>query len=128
MARELAFAVAAWAVPFFVAVSIQPVRRSQPRLFESIMAITLAATTVVLGCIYMRKSSGRFIATGARIGATWAVANWALDAPMFSGGPMKMTLREYIADIGIAYLMMPVITIGLGVAAAGAAQRPTAER
>ena len=102
-------------------------RQSHPRLFESVMAVVLAATVVVLGCIYMRKSSGRFIATGARIGATWTVANWALDAPMFSGGPMQMTLREYAADIGIAYLMIPVITIGLGFAAAGAARRSTAE-
>jgi len=127
-ARELAFAVAAWLVPFVVAVSIQSLKSSQPRHFESIMAITLAATIVLLGCVYLRKATGPFAARGVRIGLVWTVANLALDAPMFSGGPMQMSFAEYMADIGIAYLMIPVITIGLSVAATtGASRRPTSE-
>jgi hypothetical protein len=123
LARELGFAVTAWLVAFVVAVAIQPVRQSQPRLFESLMAITLVATTVLLGCAYLRKSTGSFVARGARIGLVWTVANWPLDAPMFSAGPMQMDFAEYMSDIGIAYSMITVITIGLSTAAANATAR-----
>ena len=47
-------------------------------------------------------------------------ANWALDALMFSGGPMKMSLYQYVTEIAGAYLMIPVMTVGLGAAAAHA--------
>jgi hypothetical protein len=51
-------------------------------------------------------------------------ANWALDSLMFSGGPMKMSLNQYVMDIGVTYLMIPAITIGLGTAATvGVARR-----
>jgi hypothetical protein len=44
-------------------------------------------------------------------------ANWLLDGLMFSSGPMKMSLAHYAMDIGIAYLAIPIITLGLGFAA-----------
>lgn len=40
---------------------------------------------------------------------------------MFCAGPMQMSLTHYAADIGAAYLMVPVITTGLGAAAHAAA-------
>lgn len=33
---------------------------------------------------------------------------------MFSAGPMQMPLLRYFKDIGIAYLSMPIISIGFG--------------
>jgi hypothetical protein len=123
VAREVGFAVLAWLVPFVVSVFIFPLKRSHPPLFESVMGVTLAASTVLLGCIYLRRSARRsLVAQGARVGLIWMFANWVLDALMFSGGPMKMSFGEYVMDIGIAYLMIPVITVGLG-ALAGAALR-----
>jgi hypothetical protein len=37
---------------------------------------------------------------------------------MFSAGPMKMPLDRYLFDIGFSYLMLPVITAGMGAATA----------
>ena len=40
-----------------------------------------------------------------------------IDAPlMLLSGPMKMTFGEYLSDIGITYLCIPAVTIGIGVA------------
>jgi hypothetical protein len=113
LARELGFAVLAWLVPFVVSVCIFPLKKSHPPLFDSLMGTTLAGSTVVLGCAYLRRSAGNSIAQGARLGLVWMAANWLLDGLMFSSGPMKMSLGRYFADIGVAYLMIPVITIGL---------------
>ena len=86
-------------------------------MFDSLMGVTLAASTVLLGCAYLRRVAGNPIAQGAKIGLVWTIANWLLDGLMFSTGPMKMTLAQYAGDIAAAYLMIPVITIGLARAA-----------
>jgi hypothetical protein len=46
------------------------------------------------------------------------IANWLLDGLMFSGGPMTMSLYQYLS--AGAYLMIPLITVGLAAAAAQA--------
>jgi len=33
---------------------------------------------------------------------------------MFMEGPMKMSIADYMMDIGFTYLMIPVITVGIG--------------
>lgn len=33
---------------------------------------------------------------------------------MFMQGPMKMSVLDYIKDIGLTYLIIPAITIGMG--------------
>jgi uncharacterized membrane protein YpjA len=117
VARELGFALLAWLVPFVVSVCIFPLKQSHPPLFESLMGVALAASTAVLGCAYLRRAMRNPLAQGARIGLIWMFANWLLDGLMFSGGPMKMSLANYATDIGVAYLMVPVITTALGAAA-----------
>jgi hypothetical protein len=114
--RELMFAVLAWLVPFATSVCLFPLKRSNPPLFDSLMGVALAGSTIVLGCTYLRRETGRLVIHGVRAGLVWMVANWLLDGLMFSGGPMKMTLMQYAGDIGVAYVMIPVITVGLGYA------------
>jgi hypothetical protein len=122
LAREVGFALLAWLAPFVVSVCIFPLKQSHPPLFDSLMGVALAASTAVLGCAYLRRTTRNPLAEGARIGLIWMCANWLLDGLMFSGGPMKMSLAHYATDIGVAYLMVPVITTALG-AAAGARRR-----
>ena len=111
--RETGFAFLAWLVPFVTAVCLFPVKRTNPPLFESLMGVVLAASSVLLGWLYLRRQQNPTVARGLRVGLVWMVANWLLDGLMFSGGPMKMSLPQYASDIGAAYLMIPVITTGL---------------
>jgi hypothetical protein len=123
LARELGFAFLAWLVPFAAAVAMTPLKRSNLPLFESLIAVALATSTVVLGRFYLRQPPpGSYIARAARAGFLWVLANWALDGLMFSGGPMKMTLPQYAADIGAAYLIIPPILLGLASMTCGAAR------
>ena len=126
--REIAFGFAAWSIPFAMSVCIYHLKPKYPALFESIMGLTLVGTTVVLGCLYLRRAAGRWIARGLATGCLWMAMNWLLDAVMFSQGPMKMSFHQYAAEIGPAYLIIPVITTGLGAAAAYANQTRAAAR
>ncbi len=124
VARDIGFAILAWLIPFFVSVCIFPLKTSHEPLFDSLMGVTLTCSTVILALVYFRGLTANYIARGAKIGIIWPLANWVLDGIMFSGGPMKMSLRQYVMDIGIAYLAIPAITIGFGAAAnAGAKER-----
>ena len=53
------------------------------------------------------------------MGLVWMALSLLIDAPlMLLGGPMKMSIGDYIADIGLTYLIMPIVTMGLGLAKA----------
>ena len=121
--REVGFAVLAWLLPLVFAVCIFPLKASHTPLFDTLMSVALTASTVLLGCLYFRRVGDRYLAQGVRIGVQWVFANLLLDSLMFSGGPMKMSLDAYAMDIGLAYLAVPAVTIGLGYAAAEAKQK-----
>jgi hypothetical protein len=54
----------------------------------------------------------------------WLAICVLIDAPlMLFGGPMQMTIAEYMGDIGLTYLMIPAITVGIGAALASGRER-----
>ncbi len=104
-----------WLIPFAVAFVIFPLRESSRPLFESIMPVAIAVATVMFGVLYFRRVTRQHLREGILIGLIWLVMCLLIDMPlMLLGGPMQMTLSEYISDIGVTYLMIPVITIGMG--------------
>jgi hypothetical protein len=111
-----------WLVPFVVAVAIQPVKERNRLLFESIMPVVVCISATAAGYFYLR---GRGDVTRAAItaGVVWLVISIVIDLMMFSGGPKKMGMGEYFADIGIAYLVIPVICIGMGAMQCSAMQQ-----
>ena len=114
--KAIGLGVLVWAVPFVVAVVIFPLHEPSRPLFESVMAVTVTATAVVFGLRYMKQVAGDFVRESIRLGILWFIIAIVIDAPlMLIGGPMKMTLAQYMADIGVTYLCIPVVTWGIGV-------------
>ncbi len=114
MGKALLFGFLVWLVPFAVASAIFPIRETSRPLFESIMPVAIAIIVVPLSVVYLRRIRRRVRREGLRLGLLWFVECLAIDAPlMLFGGPMYKTVPDYIADIGVAYLMIPVITIGI---------------
>lgn len=122
VAREFVFALLAWLIPFAISVCIFPLKQAVPPLFESLMGAILALNTGVLGCLYLRRVELHVLSNSVKIGLIWVLANWGFDGLMFSSGPMKMSLDQYAMGIGIGYLMIPAITIALGVAVRNSAR------
>lgn len=103
-----------WLIPFIVAFAIFPVRESNRPLFESIMPVVLCAATVVLARAYFSRIDADFRRAGLTVGITWMVICVVLDLLLFTWGPMTMTLGAYMADIGLTYFIIPIVTTGMG--------------
>ena len=103
-----------WLIPFVVSIVIFPFHDSQRPLFESIMPVVLAACAVAFGILYLRRADAAYLREGIVIGAAWLVINLVIDLPLFSAGPMAMPLADYVKDIGLTYLIIPAVTVGMG--------------
>jgi hypothetical protein len=113
--KALLFGLFIWVTAFAVAFAIFPLREAARPLFESIMPVVLAALTVFFAHRYFGHVQGGFVREGALLGVVWMAVNVGIDLPlMLSPSPMQMTLPEYVGDIGLTYLMIPIITTGIG--------------
>lgn len=101
-----------WAIVLLISFLVFPFKKSSPPLFESLMAVVLAACTVACLAAYFLRSAAPSRTEGVNLGALWMAMNLVLDLPLFAAGPMKMTPEQYMADIGATYVMIPVITTG----------------
>ncbi|HEX7456393.1 MAG TPA: hypothetical protein VF303_02920 [Candidatus Nanoarchaeia archaeon] len=108
------YGVLIWAIVFAVSFAVFPIHDSNRPLFESVMPVAIAVSVVFFSGLYFRRIDKGFLNEGIKLGLLWLVINIAIDVPLFSTGPMKMTLAEYVSDIGATYLIIPVITIGAG--------------
>ncbi len=121
--KAILFGFLVWLSAFVVAFIVFPLRESSRPLFESIMPVVVASATASFAVLYFRGVRGRFVKEAAILGLVWLAINLAVDAPLILlGGPMKMTLGEYLADIGLTYLIIPAVTIGIGLACEGVAK------
>jgi hypothetical protein len=111
--RIFLYGLVSWLIPFVVALALTGLRESNRPLFESIMPVVVTSCAVTLGLRLIIQFDLRTVRTGAAIGLLWAIMNIALDLPLFSWGPMKMTLAEYFADIGLVYVIHPVVIMGM---------------
>jgi hypothetical protein len=106
-----------WLVPFVVAVLIFPLKKNWPPLFESIMPVTLAFVVVFCAVRYFRRVRGAFVREGILLGLIWFAISVLIDLPLMLSPPISMMPLDYAADVGLTYLMIPVITVGIAFAA-----------
>jgi len=113
--RAILFGFLIWVIAFAVAFALFPIRTSARPLFESIMPVVLTAATVFFAYRYFRSVQAGFAREGLLLGIVWMAANVLIDLPlMLSPSPMQMTPAEYFGDIGLTYLLIPVVTTGIG--------------
>ncbi|HXI90665.1 MAG TPA: hypothetical protein VNO24_11675 [Blastocatellia bacterium] len=120
MKRAFAYGFLVWLLTLLVSMALFPLKRSWPVLFDSIMPLALALCAVIFANRYFHRCVASSLREGLWLGAIWLIMNWLLDWPLFSNGPMRMSMVNYIADIGLTYLMLPIITVGIAYQAAQA--------
>jgi hypothetical protein len=103
-----------WLLPFFVSVIIFPWREAERPLFESIMPVVITACVVFFSIISLKNTTSNFLLEGTMLGLAWMSISLLIDLLLFMEGPMKMAFIDYIKDIGLTYLIIPIITIGFG--------------
>jgi hypothetical protein len=105
-----------WLIPFVTAIGIYPIRLNDRTLFESIMPVVLASTTAFCSLKYTKSINTHLTREALIFGLAALFLSIVLDMFMFSWGPMKMTIMDYLKDIGITYIMIPVISLFMGLA------------
>jgi hypothetical protein len=122
--NALLLGLVVWLVPFGVAFCFFPLKTSWRSLFESIMPVTLAA--VVVGCavyyfnrVAVQRTDCKTASTlreGLLLGVIWMAISLTIDLPLMLSPPISMRPEEYAADIGLTYLMIPILTLGIAYA------------
>jgi uncharacterized membrane protein YpjA len=121
--RACGYGFLVWLLTLLVSMVVFPLKKSTPALFDSIMPVVLSLFAVIFVTRYFRSGPKGPLSEGVWLGAIWLAMNLLLDLPLFSHGPMKMTLADYMADIGLTYLILPIITVGVGIQAARRTER-----
>ena len=78
------------------------------------MPVVISITTVVFAALYFGRVKANYLREGIILGAAWFVISIVIDLFLFMWGPMKMSFGDYMMDIGITYLIIPAMTIGIG--------------
>ena len=82
-------------------------------LFKSIMIIIGGVAAAIFIIVYFNEVSTDFVKESIILGVSWLVINLILDLLILI--PMsKMTLGDYFVQIGIRYLVIPVMCIMVG--------------
>jgi len=112
--RLVLFGFLSWLMVFGASVCLFSIKNDSEHLFEILMGFVLTTCTVAFTILYFRRVHAGFLGEGCLLGLAFVACNLLFDLPMFSAGPMKMPLLQYLKEIGLAYLSMPIISIGFG--------------
>ena len=113
--RNAVLGLASWAIPFFGAFAFftpEGTLSIPEPLFKSIMVVVFGGIGTALLVFAFRKTPATVMA-GLTLGLFWAVINWALDLAILL--PMSgMAFGDYVIEIGMRYLLIPIIAIAIG--------------
>lgn len=110
----LALGFLLWLVPFIISLAISPIHTSDRVFFETIMPVVITLAVVALSYLYFNGVKGEYLKEGIIVGIIWLAISLIFDLLMFSWGPMAMSFTDYMKDIGLTYLIYPIVTIGIG--------------
>ena len=102
-----------WIIPFIISIAMFPFKKPEPFLFHSLMTVISVTTVVIFSILYFKKIEGN-LKEGIFLGIIFLAVSLSFDYFMFIWGPIKMSVPDYIKEIGITYLVYPIITIGYG--------------
>src|SRR5574342_211449 len=104
-----------WLIPFIVAVLVFPTKTFFPPFFETIMAVTVTLCVVTFAILYFKRVTSDHVRVGIVVGIVWLAISILIVLPLFLlGGPMQMPFANYMMDIGLTYLIYPIVTVGFG--------------
>lgn len=111
--RAVLYGVGIWLVVFVVSVVNFALRTGNRSLFESIMPVTLLVVT--FSVLYLGSVNSDAFRESMVVGFLWLLISLTIDLVLFlPQSPMQMSLADYVSDIGVTYLLIPIIPIGLG--------------
>lgn len=114
--KAFGFGVLTWLIPFVLAFAFyspQGEIRIDLHLFKSIMIVIASLVGSRLLVRYFKTVQHNYVKEGIMIGMLWLVMNLILDFVILL--PMSgMSISDYIAQIGLRYVMIPIFSVGFG--------------
>jgi len=98
-----------WLIPFIVSFIVYPFKLANSPVFETIMAITLVLVGSIFFILYVKKSDNFNLTEGLKLGILFLIISIIIDLFLFMEGPMKMSFSNYMLDIGLTYLVYPIL-------------------
>lgn len=112
--KIILFGFLVWLIPFGISFFMYPLKTAGNPLFESVMPVIITIITVVLAGNYLKNAEEDLLREGALIGVVWFLISVIIDLFLFlPPSPMQMSITSYFMDIGITYLIIPIITMGM---------------
>lgn len=113
--RIVLFGAGVWAIPFAFGMLVFPLQASMPALFDTLMSIGIAVAATLFGGLFFRKQSAVSMRRALTVGLAWMAICLVIDLPILVAG-LGMSLTSYFADIGLTYLIVPIIVVGMAYA------------
>lgn len=114
--KIIGFGLLTWLIPFVTAFAFfgpDGNIRIDMDLFKSIMIVVASLVSSLLLVLYFKKVKSNYRKEGIVIGLIWLAMNLILDILILL--PMsKMALGQYVAQIGLRYLMIPIMSTSFG--------------
>ncbi len=104
-----------WLIPFVLGFLLFPVKQSIPELFDAVMAVSVCASAVLFSLLYLKRFNTESFGAGVSLGINWLIICLVVDAGLFVL-VFQWGFWQYLADIGVSYLVVPIITIGMAYA------------
>ena len=114
--KLIGFGFLTWLVPFVVAFGFYNKEGQlcvDLQLFKSIMILVGAAVGVWLMVLYFKKIDKSYIFESLVLGFSWLLINVLLDLAVLVR-MMHMDLGAWTVGVGLRYLIIPIIAIGMG--------------
>lgn len=118
--KLIGFGSLTWLVPFIVAIFFYTADGElaiDKFLFKSLMLVVAGIFNTTLLVLMFRTVTDEYIRTGIIIGLTWLAINIGLDLIVLVG-MLDTNLATYFREIGLGYLIIPIISIAMGKAIA----------
>jgi len=114
--KLVGFGFLIWLIPFLVSFVIFPLRNANRPLFESVIPVVLVFAVMIISVLYFKKIEKESLKEGVIAGVLWFVLSLVIDLMLFlPASPMQMSFSDYMMDIGLTYLIILIIPIGIGV-------------
>jgi hypothetical protein len=114
--KIIGFGIVIWLIPFIASFFLYS-RTGTPIvnvfLVKTMMIVLGAFAGVLLLVIYFKGIEKNYLREGIMVGFTWLIINWLLDFVILL--PIaKVNMAIYFSQTGLRYLMIPIISIGMG--------------
>lgn len=118
--RNVLYGFLAWLIPFVASIFFYTKEgglRIDIFFFKTIMILVGAISGAILLVSYFKRINSSYLKESIYVGTTWFIINILLDLLVLI--PMTgMSIADYFLQIGLRYLVMPVMSIMIGAALA----------